>query len=177
MSFHMNWVQICHLDSCVCVCVFLLWSSYFLTLFLFVSRWFCHFAAQRRLRAQGVAFKHQQCHDVVRWSVHRSVCCQWPCNHTVDRCHHCGAVSVCGTGWYGECWANSHWKTKINDYQRIVVLTKLELLVLLSYLQLPTMVHVSNKRPWLVFVLQSLGLLTGWGILLLLSLYEERINF
>ncbi|XP_016896402.1 zinc transporter ZIP4 [Cynoglossus semilaevis] len=42
---------------------------------------------------------------------------------------------------------------------------------------LPTMVHVSNKRPWLVFVLQSLGLLTGWGILLLLSLYEERINF
>lgn len=58
-----------------------------------------------------------------------------------------------------------------------MVLTKLDLLVLLSYLQLPTMVHVSNKRPWLVFVLQSLGLLTGWGILLLLSLYEERINF
>uniref|UniRef100_G3NJ47 Zinc transporter ZIP4/12 EF-hand domain-containing protein n=1 Tax=Gasterosteus aculeatus aculeatus TaxID=481459 RepID=G3NJ47_GASAC len=42
---------------------------------------------------------------------------------------------------------------------------------------LPTMVHIRNKKPWLVFLLQNLGLLTGWGVLLLLSLYEERISF
>lgn len=41
---------------------------------------------------------------------------------------------------------------------------------------LPTMVHISNKKPWLMFLLQNLGLLTGWGILLVLSLYEERIS-
>ncbi|XP_041811951.1 zinc transporter ZIP4 [Chelmon rostratus] len=42
---------------------------------------------------------------------------------------------------------------------------------------LPTMVHISNKRPWLMFALQNVGLLTGWGILLLLSLFEDRITF
>lgn len=45
------------------------------------------------------------------------------------------------------------------------------------FLQLPTMVHISNKKPWVVFVLQNIGLFTGWGILLVLSLYEERISF
>ncbi|XP_051926307.1 zinc transporter ZIP4 [Hippocampus zosterae] len=42
---------------------------------------------------------------------------------------------------------------------------------------LPTMMHIKSKRPWLIFALQNVGLLCGWAVLLLLSLYEERISF
>ncbi|KAM4539920.1 zinc transporter ZIP4 [Odontesthes bonariensis] len=42
---------------------------------------------------------------------------------------------------------------------------------------LPTLIHSSSKSPWLMFALQNFGLLTGWCVLLLLSLYEERITF
>ncbi|KAL6460483.1 hypothetical protein MHYP_G00304490 [Metynnis hypsauchen] len=41
---------------------------------------------------------------------------------------------------------------------------------------LPSMIHADSKRPWLMFALQNLGLLTGWGILLLLSFFEDKIG-
>ncbi|XP_068603544.1 zinc transporter ZIP4 [Brachionichthys hirsutus] len=42
---------------------------------------------------------------------------------------------------------------------------------------LPAMAHINHKSPWLLFLLQNLGLFVGWTILLLLSLYEESIYF
>ncbi|XP_077405653.1 zinc transporter ZIP4 [Vanacampus margaritifer] len=42
---------------------------------------------------------------------------------------------------------------------------------------LPTMTHIKSKSPWLMFALQNVGLLMGWAILLLLSVYEETISF
>ncbi|XP_067416239.1 zinc transporter ZIP4 [Emydura macquarii macquarii] len=41
---------------------------------------------------------------------------------------------------------------------------------------LPTMMNVKDARPWLLFVLHNLGLLGGWAILLLLSLYEDDLG-
>lgn len=55
-------------------------------------------------------------------------------------------------------------------------LTLTSLHLFLSF-QLPTMVHINYKRSWMMFLLQNVGLLSGWSILLLLSLYEERISF
>ncbi|XP_075067585.1 zinc transporter ZIP4 [Mixophyes fleayi] len=40
---------------------------------------------------------------------------------------------------------------------------------------LPAMMNVKDSRPWLLFFLHNLGLLIGWAILLLLSLFEENI--
>ncbi|XP_068953099.1 zinc transporter ZIP4 isoform X2 [Petaurus breviceps papuanus] len=42
---------------------------------------------------------------------------------------------------------------------------------------LPSMMNVRDKKPWLLFFLHNLGLLSGWVILLVLSLYEENITF
>ncbi|XP_061753546.1 zinc transporter ZIP4 [Nerophis ophidion] len=42
---------------------------------------------------------------------------------------------------------------------------------------LPTMVHINSKRPWRIFAVQNVGLLSGWAILLVLTLFEEKIHF
>lgn len=41
---------------------------------------------------------------------------------------------------------------------------------------LPAMLNVRDKRPWLLFLLHNVGLLGGWTVLLLLSLYEDDIT-
>lgn len=41
--------------------------------------------------------------------------------------------------------------------------------------QLPAMLNVRDPRPWLLFLLHNVGLLGGWTVLLLLSLYEDSI--
>ncbi|XP_007442410.2 zinc transporter ZIP4 isoform X1 [Python bivittatus] len=41
---------------------------------------------------------------------------------------------------------------------------------------LPALMNVKDKRPWLLFGLQNFGLLAGWAILLLLSLFEHNIT-
>lgn len=42
--------------------------------------------------------------------------------------------------------------------------------------QLPAMLRVRDPRPWLLFLLHNVGLLGGWAVLLLLSLYEDRLT-
>ncbi|XP_017276546.1 zinc transporter ZIP4 [Kryptolebias marmoratus] len=42
---------------------------------------------------------------------------------------------------------------------------------------LPTLTHGSSKNKWMNFILQNAGILTGWTVLLLLSLFEEKIHF
>ncbi|XP_073412638.1 zinc transporter ZIP4 isoform X2 [Dendrobates tinctorius] len=41
---------------------------------------------------------------------------------------------------------------------------------------LPAIMNVKDHKPWLIFILHNLGLLIGWTILLLLSIYEENIT-
>ncbi|XP_046498053.1 zinc transporter ZIP4 isoform X2 [Equus quagga] len=41
---------------------------------------------------------------------------------------------------------------------------------------LPAMLNMRDPRPWLLFLLHNVGLLGGWTVLLLLSLYEDNIT-
>lgn len=38
------------------------------------------------------------------------------------------------------------------------------------------MLKVRDRRPWLLFLVHNVGLLGGWAVLLLLSLYEDSIT-
>ncbi|XP_038654601.1 zinc transporter ZIP4 isoform X3 [Scyliorhinus canicula] len=42
---------------------------------------------------------------------------------------------------------------------------------------LPELMRAKSQHPWILFLLQNVGLLVGWAILLLLSLYEGQIQF
>ncbi|XP_043922294.1 zinc transporter ZIP4-like [Protopterus annectens] len=40
---------------------------------------------------------------------------------------------------------------------------------------MPAIMNVKDKRPWVMFVLHNLGLLVGWSIMLLFSIFENKI--
>ncbi|CAM9435014.1 unnamed protein product [Lampetra planeri] len=41
---------------------------------------------------------------------------------------------------------------------------------------MPELMKVTGKFPWVVFALQNVGLLAGWGIMVLLAIFEDQIS-
>ncbi|XP_049621605.1 zinc transporter ZIP4-like [Suncus etruscus] len=65
--------------------------------------------------------------------------------------------------------------TEDNEAWILAVVTGLFLYVALCDM-LPAMLKVRDRRPWLLFLLHNVGLLSGWILMLLLSLYEDNIT-
>ena len=45
----------------------------------------------------------------------------------------------------------------------------------LMIFQYPEMLSAQSKHPWIMFVVQNIGLMIGFAILLVIALYEEDI--
>lgn len=147
-----------------------------LTLTLSLPRRLCHFAPQRPVCTQGAALERRQRHDLLHRPLHRPVCGHRCGYAAVDRRADLRPFPLRGSGWHGECRTSM----RLSDWRDEPVMHChffFSISLFKNSAQLPTLVHIHSKRPWLMFLLQNLGLFTGWVALLLLSLFEGRIAF